>query len=53
MLYVENHFKLELDWEARNMRYTFDLIVVSIGIIGFFQYRAYISMVAHPSARLR
>ena len=37
MLYSENHFKLEHDWEDRNMRYTLDLIVVSIGIIGFFQ----------------
>ena len=37
MLYSENHFKLEYDWEDRNMRYTLDLIVISIGIIGFFQ----------------
>ena len=37
MPYIENHFKLEHDWEDRNMRYTLDIIVVSIGIIGFFQ----------------
>ena len=37
MLYIENLFKLEHDWEDRNMRYTLDLIVVSIGIIEFFQ----------------
>ena len=28
---------LNMCWEDRNMRYTFDLIVVSIGINGFFQ----------------
>ena len=28
---------LNMCWEDRNMRYTFDIIVVSIGIIGFFQ----------------
>ena len=37
MLYCENHFNFEHDWEDRIMRYTLDLIVVSIGIIGFFQ----------------
>ena len=35
--FIENHFKLEHDWVVGNMRYTFDIIVVSIGIIGFFQ----------------
>ena len=28
---------LNMNWEDRNMRYTLDLIVVSIGIIEFFQ----------------
>ena len=37
MLYSENHFKLEHDWVVGIMRYTLDLIVVSIGIIEFFQ----------------
>ena len=37
MLYSENLFKLEHEWEDRNMRYTLDIIVVSIGIIEFFQ----------------
>ena len=34
---VKIFFKLEHEWEDRNMRYTLDLIVVSIGIIEFFQ----------------
>ena len=33
----ENHFKLEHEWVVGYMRYTFDIIVFSIGIIGFFQ----------------
>ena len=37
MLIIENHFKLEHEWAVGNMRYTLDLIVVSIGIIGLFQ----------------
>ena len=37
MLYNENHFKLAHDWVVVDMRYTLDLIVVSIGIIEFFQ----------------
>ena len=37
MLYIENLFNLDHEWEDRNMRYTLDLIVVSIGIIEFFQ----------------
>ena len=36
MLYCENYFKLDHVWEDRNMMYTLDLIVVSIGIIEFF-----------------
>ena len=35
--FIENHFKHEHDWVVGNMRYTFDIIVVSIGIIGSFQ----------------
>ena len=37
ILYCENHFNLEHDGRLGNMRYTLDLIVISIGIIGFFQ----------------
>ena len=37
MLYSENHFELEHEWMVGYMRYTLGLIVVSIGIIGFFQ----------------
>ena len=37
MLYSENHSKPEHEMGGRNMRYTLDLIVVSIGIIELFQ----------------
>ena len=37
MLYSENHFKPEHGWEARLYELYFDIIVISIGIIGFFQ----------------
>ena len=37
MLYSENHSKLEHEMGGRNMRYTLNLIVVSIGIIELFQ----------------
>ena len=36
MPYIENYFKLEHDWEDRLYELNFDIIVVSIGIIGFF-----------------
>ena len=37
MLYSENHLNLNMIGRIGNMSYTFDIIVVSIGIIGFFQ----------------
>ena len=37
LLYSENHFKLEHDWVIGYMRYTLDIVCVSIGIIEFFQ----------------
>ena len=37
MLNIENHFKHVHEMGGRNMRYTLDIIVVSIGIIGSFQ----------------
>ena len=37
MFFIANLFKHEHDWVVGNMRYTFDISVVSIGIIGFFQ----------------
>ena len=35
-VYIENLFNLVHEMGGRNMRYTLDLIVVSIGIIEFF-----------------
>ena len=37
MFFIENHFKHEHEWVVGYMRYTLDIIIVSIGIIRFFQ----------------
>ena len=47
MLYSENLFKLVHEWVVGNMRYTLDNIVVSIGIIGFFQLVSILTFIVY------